>query len=70
MELQGKVSKSEGNPPWVSEAPSLGVFTQGHTKKEAISMLEDAIHELLYSFFKKKCRSKEPLATTKNFCIN
>lgn len=51
MEFRGKVSKTEGRPPWIIEAPSLGVITQGYTKKEALAMLKNAIEELILSYF-------------------
>jgi predicted RNase H-like HicB family nuclease len=43
MEFRGKVWKTEGRPQWVIEVTSLGVITQGHTKKEALAMLQDAV---------------------------
>jgi predicted RNase H-like HicB family nuclease len=51
MEFCGKVWKTEDRPPWVIEVPSLGVITQGYTKKEALAMLKDALEELIFSYF-------------------
>ena len=51
MEFCGKIWKTEGKPSWVIEAPTLGVITQGYSKKEAFSMLKDGIEELLWSYF-------------------
>jgi len=56
MEFLGEVWKTEGRPAWVIEASSLGVITQGRTKKEALAMLKDAIEELIYSYFHKKVK--------------
>jgi len=58
MEFRGKLLKTEDRPPWVVESPSLGVITQGNTKKEAIAMLKDAIEVLIESYFKKKVKVK------------
>ena len=51
MEFRGKVWKTEGRPSWVIESQSLGIITQGYTKKEALAMLKDAIEELILSYF-------------------
>lgn len=51
MEFRGRFWETKGKPKWVIETPSLGVITQGHTKKETIEMLKDAISELLISYF-------------------
>ncbi|NGX37973.1 MAG: hypothetical protein K1000chlam2_01142 [Chlamydiae bacterium] len=56
MEFRGKVWKTEGRPKWVIEAPSLCVITQGHTKKEALAMLKDAMELLIFSYF--DCKTK------------
>ncbi len=49
MELEGKVWKDEKF--WVIEVPCLNVSTQGKTKKEAFLMIEDAVFELMKSYF-------------------
>lgn len=54
MEFRGRVCKTGGRPLWVIEAPSLGVITQGYTKKEALWMLQDAIEELMISYFGRR----------------
>jgi hypothetical protein len=51
MEFRGKVWKTEGRPAWVVEVKSLGIITQGHTKKEAIEMLQDAVEMYLDYYF-------------------
>ncbi len=56
MEFRGKVWKTDDRPPWVIEASSLGVITQGYTKKEALAMLQDAIEELIISYFDTKVK--------------
>jgi predicted RNase H-like HicB family nuclease len=50
MELVGKIWK-EGKF-WLVEVPVIDVSTQGHTRKEALMMIEDAIIELFKSYFK------------------
>lgn len=49
MELVGKVWKD--GKFWLVEVPLLNVCTQGHTRKNALFMIEDAISELLTSYF-------------------
>lgn len=49
MELVGKIWK-EGKF-WLVEVPVVDVCTQGLTKKEALMMIEEAIIELLKSYF-------------------
>lgn len=58
MEFRGKVWKTEDRPPWVSEVKSLGVITQGCTKKEALAMLQDAIELYLEHYFDQRPRVK------------
>lgn len=52
MELEGKVWKD--GRFWVIEVPCLNVSTQGKTKKEAFLMIEDAVFELMKSYFGKR----------------
>lgn len=49
MELLGKIWKD--GKFWLVEVPVIDVCTQGHTRKEALMMIEDAIIELLKSYF-------------------
>lgn len=49
MEFVGKIWK-DGNF-WLVEVPVIDVCTQGRTRKEALIMIEDAILELLKSYF-------------------
>lgn len=49
MELVGKIWKD--GKFWLVEVPVIDVCTQGHTRKEALMMIEDAIIELLKSYF-------------------
>lgn len=58
MEFRGKVWKTEGRPPWVIEVKSLGITTQGYTKKEALSMLQDAVRLYLEHYFNQKPKVK------------
>jgi len=52
MELVGKIYKS--GKLWLVEVPVIDVCTQGHTRKEALKMIEDAIIELFKSYFKSE----------------
>jgi hypothetical protein len=54
MELEGKIWKSKQH--WLVEVPSLDVMTQGKTRDEALSMIQDAIAELIYSYFPNQVR--------------
>lgn len=49
MEFIGKIWKD--GKFWLVEVPVIDVCTQGHTRKEALMMIEDAIMELLKSYF-------------------
>jgi predicted RNase H-like HicB family nuclease len=49
MELEGKIWKD--GKFWLIEVPSIDVYTQGKTKKEALMMIEDAIVELIIEYF-------------------
>ena len=50
MELVGKIWKD--GKFWLVEVPVIDVCTQGHTRKEALMMIEDAVIELLKSYFR------------------
>jgi hypothetical protein len=45
MRFKGKVWK--GRKFWLVEVPALDVMTQGHTKREALEMIADAIEILV-----------------------
>ncbi len=49
MILEGKVWKD--GKYWIIEVPCLSVTTQGKSRKEALSMIEDAVFELMKSYF-------------------
>ena len=49
MELEGKIWKD--GRWWVVEVPCLNVTSQGKTKKDAFLMIEDAVLELMESYF-------------------
>lgn len=51
MEFVGKIWKD--GKFWLVEVPVMDICTQGHTRKEALMMIEDAIIELLKSYFQK-----------------
>ena len=50
MELEGKIWKD--GKFWIVEVPAINVCTQGFTRKEALLMIEDAIKELIFEYFK------------------
>jgi predicted RNase H-like HicB family nuclease len=56
MQFYGRVWKTEEKLAWVIEVPSFGIMTQGHTRKEALAMLKDAIEELIYSYFNARVK--------------
>ena len=49
MELEGKIWKD--GKSWLVEVPALDVCTQGHTRKEALRMIADAIEVLIGGYF-------------------
>lgn len=49
MELEGRLWKS--GKFWLVEVPALEVMTQGHSRKEALSMIADAIEGLVDCYF-------------------
>jgi predicted RNase H-like HicB family nuclease len=49
MELEGKIWKS--GKFWFVEVQSIDVCTQGHSRKEALKMIVDAIEVLIAGYF-------------------
>lgn len=49
MELEGRFWKD--GRWWLIEIPCLNVVTQGKTKKDALMMIQDAVFELMTSYF-------------------
>ena len=49
MELEGKIRKYKQQ--WLVEVSSLDVMTQGRTRKEAISMIQEVIIDLIMCYF-------------------
>jgi predicted RNase H-like HicB family nuclease len=49
MELEGKIWKD--GKLWLIEVPAIEVMTQGHSRKEALKMLCDAIEGLVSCYF-------------------
>ena len=49
MELEGKLWKS--GKFWLIEVPAIEVMTQGHSRKEALKMIADAIEGLISCYF-------------------
>ena len=47
MKIQGKLVKEKGEKYWGVEIPSIGIYTQGKTKKDAYVMAKDAIEILV-----------------------
>jgi predicted RNase H-like HicB family nuclease/predicted RNA binding protein YcfA (HicA-like mRNA interferase family) len=52
MEIEGKIWKS--GKFWLVEVPTIDVCTQGHTRKEALAMITDAIKELMMTYFSEE----------------
>ena len=52
MELEGRIWKD--GRFWLVEVPSLDVMSQGHTRKEALHMIGDAIEGLVTCYFPEK----------------
>ncbi len=50
MEMEGKIWKA--GKFWLIEVPALDAMTQGGTRKEALSMIEDLVFEMAQSYFK------------------
>lgn len=49
MELEGKLWKS--GKFWLIEVPAIEVMSQGHTQKEALEMIADAIEGLIGCYY-------------------
>jgi predicted RNase H-like HicB family nuclease len=49
MEMEGKIWKD--GKFWLVEVPTLDAMTQGKTRKEAISMIEDLVFEMAQCYF-------------------
>ncbi len=47
MKIQGNLKKAAKDKYWGVEIPSIGVYTQGKTKKDAYFMAKDAIEALV-----------------------
>ena len=51
MEFDGFVRKTRNSKFWLIHLPALDLMTQGTSKDNAFDMLEDAILELVHSYF-------------------
>lgn len=49
MEIEATLKKD--GKFWLIEIPALDAMTQGKTRKEALSMTEDLVHEMIISYF-------------------
>ena len=47
MKIQGNLVKEQDDKYWGVEIPSMGIYTQGKTKKDAYSMAKDAIETII-----------------------
>ncbi len=47
MKIRGQLVKEKKDKYWGVEIPSIGIYTQGKTKKEAYFMAKDAIETLV-----------------------
>ena len=50
MEMEGKIWKD--GKFWLVEVPALDAMTQGKTRKQALSMVEDLVTEMAFAYFK------------------
>lgn len=57
MELEGKIWKS--GKFWLIEVPAIDLMTQGHTRKEALDMIKDAILGLINCYFPNETENFE-----------
>lgn len=55
MELEGKIWKS--GRFWLIEVPAIDVMTQGHSRKEALEMIKDAIMGLISCYFPEEANN-------------
>lgn len=56
MELDGMIEKAPKGRLWVVEVAALELMTQGTTRKNALAMIQDAVFELVESYFGKAAR--------------
>lgn len=56
MELDGIIEKAPKGKYWVIEIAALELMTQGTSRKNAFSMIQDAVLELIESYFGKTVR--------------
>jgi len=47
MRLEGRIWKSRTSKFWLAEAPDLDLVTQGKSRKDAATMLADAVENLV-----------------------
>lgn len=52
MELEGKIFRD--GRFWLVEIPSLDAMTQGRTRKEALSMAQNLVFEMMHSYFENQ----------------
>ncbi len=58
MELDGIVEKASKRNEWMIEVAALELMTQGRTRKNALAMIQDAIMELVESYYGLEARKK------------
>jgi predicted RNase H-like HicB family nuclease len=49
MEFEGKLWKD--GKEWLVEVPALDICTQGHSRKDALKMIKDAVEVLIEGYF-------------------
>lgn len=58
MELDGIIEKATKGRLWVVEVAALELITQGKSRKNALEMIQDAIMELVESYYGPEARKK------------
>lgn len=66
MELDGIIEKPLKGKYWLIEIAALELMTQGTSRKSAFSMIQDAVFELVESYFGKAARKQLKLSITED----
>ncbi|MBS0620596.1 MAG: type II toxin-antitoxin system HicB family antitoxin [Verrucomicrobia bacterium] len=64
MELEGRVWKDPDSSWWLVEISFLDIMSQGRTRKEALSMIKDAVMELLLDSYEDQLDKRFQLTVT------
>ncbi|MCB1109638.1 MAG: type II toxin-antitoxin system HicB family antitoxin [Chlamydiia bacterium] len=66
MELDGIIEKDPKGKYWIVEIASLELMTQGKNRKNALDMIQDAVLELVESYFGKTARKAFKLSLSED----